>query len=157
MNEVLERYWIAERLPLGIGIPILHNGIEILANNWFKSKKSKTHGVYLPKKEFEQRLNEEFSAIEKKLHSIRYGDRILNRMRGAFQTGAREKVEFFLEEIGLKIGELERRAIHERNKMIHGSLDDDEEAIDKVALLTKVYKTFFHRVLLKVLDYQCLW
>lgn len=154
LNEVLERYWIAERLPLGIGIPILHNGIEILANNWFKSKKSKTHGVYLPKKEFEQRLNEEFSAIEKKLHSIRYGDRILNRMRGAFQTGAREKVEFFLEEIGLKIGELERRAIHERNKMIHGSLDDDEEAIDKVALLTKVYKTFFHRVLLKVLDYQ---
>lgn len=93
MNEVLERYWIAERLPLGIGIPILHNGIEILANNWFKSK-IKNAWCLFAKKEFEQRLNEEFSAIEKKLHSIRYGDRILNRMRGAFQTGAREKLSF---------------------------------------------------------------
>jgi len=146
LNEVLQRYWIAESLPLGIGIPISHNGIEILVNKWFRSKKSKTHGVYLPKREFEQLLNRDFIAIEKKLLNTQYGDRILNRIKSAFQTGANEKVEFFLEEIGLKIGKLERRVICERNKMIHGSPESSEEAIDKVALLTKAYKTFFHRV-----------
>lgn len=153
LDEVLWRYWIAESLPLGTSIPILHNGIEILANNWFKSTKSKTHGFYLSKSQFEQLLNEDFISIERKLN-MQYDDRILNKIKGAFQTGANEKIEFFLQEIGLEIGEMERRAIRERNKMIHGSFNGSEEAIDKTNLLTKTYKTFFHRVFLKILGYQ---
>lgn len=153
LYDVLWRYWIAESLPLEIKIPILHNGIEILVNNWFKSTKSKTHGVYLPKMEFDDLLNEEFLHIEGKLNNINYGDRIIKKIRGSFQAGANDKIEFFLQEIGLEIGDLECKAIRERNKMIHGAYSPRSD-MEKSVLLLDTYKTFFQRVLLKVLDYK---
>ncbi|KAF0194028.1 MAG: hypothetical protein FD169_2074 [Bacillota bacterium] len=157
LNDVIQRYWLAGRLPIGTNIPMLHNGIEILANSWFRSKRTKTSGVYLPKNEFDRLLAEDFETVAKKLEALPHGARILNRMKGSFQTGANEKIELFLQELGLEIGDLERKSIRERNKMIHGSPSRTDVDIDNSILLANTYKTFFHRVILKIMSYQGLY
>jgi len=154
LNEVLWRYWMADSMPLGTNLPMFANGVEILSNCWFKSKQSKTQGVYLPKKEFDSLLKREFSLIESKVKNLQYGNRILNRMKSAFQLGANEKLQFFFDEIGVQPGEIEKKAIRIRNVMIHSSVGNSDEQLQKMMKLTSAYKTFFHRVFLKILGYE---
>ena len=122
---------------------------------WYKSKKSKTKGTYLPKKEFDKLLEDEFKALEAKLEGVTYGDRILNRMRNTFQMGVNQRFDFFFEEIGLPIGERERKAIKARNHVAHGSpalLDAGayQEMIDNKLS----YQTLFNCILLKIMGYD---
>jgi len=99
-------------------------------------------------------LAEDFETVAKKLEVLPHGDRMLNRMKGSFQTGANEKIELFLQELGLEIGDLERKSIGERNKMIHRSPGSTDVDMDNSILMTNTYKTFFHRVILKIMGYQ---
>ena len=84
LDEVLWGYWLADQLPLGADLPVLATSVEILMNPWYKSKKSKSKGTYMPKAEFDKLLKDEFKAIEAKLEGVEYGDRILSCMRNAF-------------------------------------------------------------------------
>ena len=91
---------MANNMPLGTNLPLYANGLEILATAWFKSKESKTKGVYMPKKIYDNLLKDEFISIEKKISEYEYGERILNRIKNSFQLGANEKVSIFFDEIG---------------------------------------------------------
>jgi hypothetical protein len=109
--------------------------------------------VYLAKKEYDELLSSEFGLIENKLENTPYKTRIMNRIKGAYNMGANEQMDFFFEEIHLPIRSVERDAIKERNQMAHGKTMNDkvnENAIN----LTHAYQTLFHRVLLKVLEYD---
>lgn len=154
LNEALYRYWIANNLPIGTNLPILASGIEIIASAWFKSKKSKVKGVYLPKKEFDSLLKDELIKINEKLKNIEYGDRINNRIRNTFNLGVNERLQFFFDEIGLELGEVENKAIRARNIMTHSSTGDSYEEIKEMIDLTNAYKTLFNRVFLKILSYN---
>jgi hypothetical protein len=68
--------------------------------------------------------------------------------------GSNDRLKFFFSEIGLEIGDLEQEAIDSRNIMIHDSIDLSSTAYEKLVLLSLAYKTFFHRVILKVLGYS---
>lgn len=155
LDNVLWGYWLFEELPLGANLPVLATSVEMLKRSWYSSLKSKSRGVYMPKKEFEELLKDELDAIEKKLEKVEYGDRMARRMWGSFNFGSNESMEFFFEELGLPIGPTEQSALRARNPMAHGSsalLDESryQEMIDD----TLAYRTLFNRILLKILDYD---
>lgn len=60
----------------------------------------------------------------------------------------RNKIIF--EELGLKLSNLEKKALKTRNSSIHGSLDSKK--INELILLTKCYYTLINRLLLKILN-----
>lgn len=154
LKDALWSFWVSDDVPTGTNIPIMANALEILKKGWFKSKKSKTKGVYLPKKEFDEILNDNFDEIEHKLKGHKYAERILRRMKGSFNMGVNESLDFFFEEIGLPIGEVEKKAIKARNSIIHDKHGSTDEKMEEIIFYSKVYKTLFHRVFLKLLSYD---
>ncbi len=155
LDEALLRYWIGSTLPVGTNIPIIANGIEILANAWFESERSRSKGTYLPKEEFSALVEEELASIADKLGDNPHKDRILDKMRNANNRGSGEKMELSLQELELRIGTLEREAIKARNKMIHSRVTaSGQEQIEDLVRLSFAYRTLFHRVMLKLLGYS---
>ena len=63
-----------------------------------------------------------------------------------------QKIEEFdiSEELGLKISNLEKKALKARNSSVHGSLNS--EKINDSILLTKCYYTLINRLLLRLLN-----
>ncbi|WP_422448968.1 hypothetical protein [Thermoanaerobacterium sp. DL9XJH110] len=153
LNEALWRYWISNDLPIGANLPILHAGVEILAKAWFKSNKSKTKGVYLSKKEFDELIEDGMKIIVTKLQRQKYGDRMIRKISDAYKMTQNEQLAFFFEEIGLNIGEVENEALKGRNIMAHGSSSQSDEEISYLIYLTRSYQTLFHRIFLKILGY----
>jgi hypothetical protein len=154
MKESLWSLWVSEDVPIGTNIPLVANALEILKKGWFKSNKSKTQGVYLPKKQFDNLLKEDFENINKKIIDIEFNDRILRRMKNSFQMGANESLDFFFEEIGLLVGEIERKAIKLRNAMIHDKHGSTDSELEEIYFYSKVYRSLYNRVFLKLLNYD---
>jgi hypothetical protein len=155
LNEALKCYWLSKERPVGLNLPVLSTGIETLASSWFESRRSKSAGVYMPKKEFGALLEEELETAGAKLADREYGDRVLNRLHGAYNMGANDRLRFFFEEIELPVGEAEWQAVKERNPMAHGAASVfDGSANEKMIKATRVYQTLFHRIVLKLLGYD---
>ncbi len=155
LNEALKCYWLSRELPIGLNLPVLSTGIETLADSWLNSKNSDTGGVYMPENEYNALLRDELRTAKAKLKDRKYGDRVLNRLRHAYDLGPTNKPLMFFEEIGLPVGQAERQAIKERNPMAHGaSRVFDGSANEKMIKETHVYQTFFHRVVLKLLGHE---
>lgn len=152
LDKVMSIYWLSKRQPLGYGTPMLANGIETLSKKWFKSNKTKTSGVYMKKKVFEELLSDCFSNIETKLDGNQYSERILGKIKRTYNMGVNERLEVFLEEIGLNVSEGEKRAIKFRNTMVHDN--PSYEDIGDLLSLSKSYEVFFNRVFLKILEYE---
>jgi hypothetical protein len=154
LNQALWGYWLSERSPLGANLPELATSIEIIKNAWFRSSGSKSRGVYMRKKEFDKLLVEELAAVDGKLEGVEYGDRMSRRIHNAFNMGANERLEFFFDEIGLPVGEVEWAAIAARNPMAHGSTElFDASNYQEMINSTLAYRTLFNRIILKILDY----
>jgi len=153
LNEVLWRYWIGSELPLGSNIPIMANGIEILTKYWFKSQKSRSKGIYLPKDEFDSITGEEFERIGTKLEENPSKEKILNKLKGGYSMTLTDRLKFFFSEIELIIGDREQEAINCRHKMIHSNVLTRDAEIEKVIRLSYAYRCLFHRTLLKILGY----
>lgn len=127
----------------------------MLKKAWYLSRKSKSRGIYMPKKEFDELLGDELATIEEKPREVKHGERMVRRMRGTFNFGATESMEFFLEELGLPIGPTERSALRARNSMAHGSSALlDESRYQEMINDTLSYRTLFNRILLKILGYN---
>ena len=154
LDEVLWRFWVGSRLPIGVNIPIIASGIEILARSWLESSQSDMRSVYMEKNEFEKLLEKELSAIEVRLGTQKYRDRMIRRIMGAYNMGSNEKLEFFFEGINLPLGKIENEAMKSRNSMIHGSVDGSDSDFEHLVQLTDAYTTLFHRTILKILGYS---
>lgn len=152
LKQALWSYWVSLDLPIGVNLPILSAGVETIAKSWFKTSKSKTKGVYLEKKEYDELLASEFNLIEEKLRENVYKQRILNKIKYAFNMSANDRLNFFFSEIDLPIGKTEAKAIEGRNSMAHGDIMSDE--VEKMVRLTRAFQTLFHRILLKILGYD---
>jgi len=153
LAQALQYYWAATGSPIGANLPILHAGIEAISKSWFATKESKTKGVYIPKKRYDNLLKDDLSSIAKKLQSVPYGDKMLNKIKSAYSFGVNEKMNFFFDEIGLKLGDIENAALKARNPMAHGNIEGDKPVNEKV-METRAYETLFHRILLKILHYD---
>ncbi len=155
LNEALKCYWLSRALPIGLNLPVLSTGIETLADSWLNSKNSDTGGVYMPENEYNALLRDELRMAKAKLKDRKYGDKVFNKLRYAYDLGPTNKPLMFFEEIGLPVGQAEWRAIKERHPMAHGaSRVFDGSANEKMTKATRVYQTFFHRIVLKLLGHD---
>lgn len=153
LREALWMAWMALRMPVGFDLPLYGAALERIMIAWFKSTRSKSKGVYMPKAEFESLLGDEFLSIDTKLGERQYADRILRRVRGTFQMGVNERFEVFFAELGLPCGAVETEAIRARNDFAHpgGKRTNDDQ---KQVKLGRAYMTLLNRVILKVLDHS---
>lgn len=151
LGSAIWTVWAGERMPVTFDLPLFSAALERVMNAWFKSTKTKTRGIYMPKRDFEELLADELAAAEVKLKSVSYGDRIGRRMRGAFNMGANERYELFLQELGLPYGEGELAALRGRNAPAHGGT---ESKGDRWIRLGAAYRVLFNRIVLKLLGYD---
>lgn len=154
LSPALWRYWISKNTPIGANLPILAAGIEILAQAWFASKESQIKGAYMKKDDYDKLLEEEFEKISQKLKNEKYCDNMIGRIKNAFNMGVNDRLLIFFDEIGLKIGEVEKSAIKARNLMAHGYVPLNDSEWDKMIQKTYVYDTLFNRAVLKILGYE---
>ncbi|WP_242230400.1 HEPN domain-containing protein [Bacillus cereus group sp. BfR-BA-01491] len=153
LSNALWKYWIAENMPIGTNLPVLAAAIEGLAKNWFKSKMSKTKGVYMESKAFKNLLSAEIESIKQKMSQIENGQKIINKINSSYNMGANDRLNYFFEELNITVGEAERAALKARNAMAHGDASSSQETVQLVKM-TRIYQTFFHRVILKLLGYE---
>lgn len=154
LTHALWRYWISKDSPIGANLPILAAGIEMIAQAWFLSKESKIKGVYMDKDKYDELLKDEIENISDKLSKVNNGEKMLNKIKNAYNLGSNDRLLLFINEIGLKIGAVEESAIKARNLMAHGYVPKDDREWDEMIQKTYVYDTLFNRVVLKILGYE---
>ena len=154
LKDVLWKYWIAKHSPFGTNLPILSSALETLAEQVLKNHPEKKH-FYIETTKFQEMIGEELTTIDTKLDNHPDKDKIMNKIRGASQRGANEKLEMMFEILKFKVDKIERKALKARNKMAHSSLGEiSMDETKKLIKLTRAYETLFHRVFLKLLNYN---
>ncbi|TRM10704.1 hypothetical protein FH966_02665 [Lentibacillus cibarius] len=154
LNSVLSRYWIAKDMPLGTNLPVLASGLEVLVDSWFKSSISKNKGIHIDKDTYWVMIEDELSSLSLKLDNYPFKEKILNKLKFAYNMGVNEKKEKFFEEINLPININDKKALRARNDMAHGSTIKSEKDIIKTLRSSRTYETLFERTILKILDYD---
>lgn len=152
LSETIWMYWLSKIVPLGSGLVYLSASLENLMNACYHSVKSKSKGAYLDTDTWNGFLKAPLELLENNLGQTKYADRILGRVKRANALGVNEKFEFFFEEIGLPIGDVERAAIKSRNVFAHGG-NLDLRKIELVVEATSAFKVLINRALLKMFGY----
>jgi hypothetical protein len=154
LNHAIDRFWIANEIPIGVNLPVLAGAIEVVTGEYLKMT-GNDQLEYLPKAEYERLIRDEVAQIKSKMATLNGGEIILNKIIGAFRKGPNEKINLFFSLLNLDTGKAEKEAINLRNKMAHGKRDynNDDRVFDDL-ILTRVYQVLFNRVILKMLDYD---
>ena len=151
LNDVLERYWLANTLPIGVNLPILAGALEIMMKAWFKGKRSITKGVYIPAKQYEAVIGDLKRQVADALGDCEFKENILNKISNAYQMGVNDRYFIFLRELGLEYGSAEEACIRARNAFTHGENGmDDRDTLQK----TKTMFLLVGRICLKLLGYS---
>jgi hypothetical protein len=79
---------------------------------------------------------------------------MVGRIKTAFNMGTNDRLLAFFDEIGLRIGDVEKSAIKARNLMAHGYVPSNESEWEEMIRQTYIYETLFNRVFLKILEYE---
>jgi hypothetical protein len=109
----------------------------------------------MQKKDFDALLGAELASAKSKLESHKYGAKILNKLRHAYEMSAKDSLQYFFDDIGLSVGKTEWDAINERNPMAHGAARVfDGTTNERMIQATRVCQTLFHRIVLKLLGYD---
>jgi len=154
LNTAISRFQMAKTLPLGSNLPILSSAVEIIAGAYMELSNTITT-EYLSEKEYNNLIKDEILQIKEKLMNIEGGEKIISKIENAFRKGVNEKMNSFLQSIGIEIGKLEKDAINLRNKMAHSSRDYSiEEKIHDDIVLSRAYEVLFNRIVLKLLNYN---
>lgn len=144
--------WIGQRMPATFDSPLYASALEALMQGWFKSKRSKSGGVYMPYKEFRKAFDgplKDFAAIAKRLP---YGDRMTRKVDRANAMGVNERFEVFFEELGMPYGDGELDIIQARNIAAHGGVSDRSK--QEILFLGNGYRTLVNRVILTMIAYK---
>lgn len=159
LNEVLEKYWLSKAIPNEAEIIILAASLELLFKSWYNSKNSKSQGNFLTNKKFLEVFSKELDSIKNKLDTIDwqfpdFKERFYNKIKNSNQMGFNASIHFFFkDEIGLNIGEIEKKAIQYRNNPVHGHILKTDE-VNEMIKMTLAYRTLVNRTILKILGYN---
>ena len=152
LQDALLSYWLADEAFSGIDLTIYASALEALKQPWLKSK-SRSLGQYMPEAEFKERLSVQLQALKERIDELQLPLAIMNKMNAAWRMGANEQLAAFLDELPVRIGPAEKRAIKARNAPTHGGLKAgaDFRALTRHA---HAYRVLFVRSFLKVLGYD---
>ena len=163
LNDALWAYWLARDMPAGIGLPIFAAGVEAMMKKWFKSEKSKSHGVYMTEDEFEEISKNEINNIKTKLRS-NYSDKlneqdcdkIVDYLEKGFHRGVTAQFKVFFDEINLAIYGNEWKAINARHDVAHGRflLAIKPKKRRRMIQHGFAYETIIHKTLLWLMGYS---
>ena len=166
LNYTLWAYWLARDTPAGMGLPIFAAGVEAVMKKWFKSEKSKSHGVYMTNDEFGEISKNEINNIKTKLRSNyrdklneRDCDKIVDYLKRGYNRGVKAQFKVFFDEINLYLDENEWKAIDARNDVAHGRflLASDRKKSRDMIRFGFAYETIIHKILLRMLKYSGLY
>jgi hypothetical protein len=144
--------WIGQRMPATFDSPLYAAALEALMQGWFKSKRSKSGGVYMPYTEFRKTFAaplKDFAAIA---NGLPYGERMTRKVGRANDMGVNERFELFFEELGMPYGDGELQIIRARNIAAHGGLSDRSK--QDILFLGNGYRTLVNRVILTMIGYR---
>lgn len=163
LDEVFRRYWLSQSLPSYSRLIILAGGFELLSACWHESYESKSKGKFLPSNMFKNLFKDDLKSIKDKLNKLecekdcddfdKNKERIYQKMFELNNMGTKASIINFLNEINLKIGEVEEKAILCRNEPAHGNILNTNE-FEKLKNYEEAYRTLFNRAILKILGYE---
>jgi hypothetical protein len=154
LEDALDRYWMAGKIPLGANLPVLAGALEIIASGYLRQNKEASSD-YIPEDIYLRMISDELKSLQAKLKDVEGGAIMINKVRGAFRKGMNEKMSNFFKGIDLIIGKDEKAALLLRNKMTHGARDYSEtKRVHEDLRLTRVYEMLFHRVFFAVIGYS---
>jgi len=165
LDDALWRYWTFQELPLGINLPMLVTGIEILAAAWFASPSSASHGNFTPKRQFIAMLQEDFNRIRAKLgraaeleptmaHLQNQGtlDRLMQRMEDSFQMGSTAKTRAFFRELDVTPTIRQLESLKGRHAQIHSQGAPKKPR--ELWSLSENLRALFYKTMLRLLGYS---
>ena len=97
---------------------------------------------------------QKLSSIEVKLENKEFGDKLMNKLRNAYQMGVMDRFRFFFKELPLDIDKNGWAAINERHSVAHGRISRSEEKRGQMIEHTSAYEKIIHEILLRLIGYS---
>ena len=154
LDKALLNLWWCEVIPLEFHIPIMHQAIEILAKDWILSPHYKGEKTYVKKEDYEKFYLNLLPTLKENFSQCKHYEKLESTIRNANNIGTNHRIMIFLNSLGLELGSEEKKAMNQRNSLMHDQKNVSIEFIDNIKYYTNVYKSFFHRVILKMLEYD---
>lgn len=150
LSYIIHQLLLSMTVPVEAEIVMIGACLDKLSEIWFKSSKSKSNGKLIEKKKFDKLIGQYIDNLKS---SFKDYPKVFVKIENSFQASGKQKVDFFLEELELKTGNVENESRAHRNKPAHGNLSDDECSF-KLRYLTDAYRTLLNRIILKILNYR---
>ncbi len=148
LSDALWTYWVAIESPLSADLVHYAAAVEALKNSWFRSTRTKSKGVYLPKEDYERLSCKTIDSLRGQVPQA-----VLNRITGAYRMGNAEQLRAFFDEIELPVGSNEEQAMKARHGSAHGGLSTEAD-VEELVRHANGYRALFERTFLRLLGYE---
>lgn len=136
----------ARTQPAEVKIQPLAATFDNICNQYF----SKRENTIISKEIFEEFKTDIDKKIDELDVSEEQRDILKSKTSQINNQSINQRNKLIFEELGLKLSNLEQKALKARNSSVHGSLDS--KRINELILLSKCYFTLINRLLLKILN-----
>jgi len=136
----------ARTQPAEVKIQPLAATFDNICNQYF----SKRENTIISKEIFEEFKTDIDKKIDELDVSEEQRDILKSKTSQINNQSINQRNKLIFEELGLKLSNLEQKALKARNSSVHGSLDSKK--INELILLSKCYFTLINRLLLRILD-----
>ncbi len=154
LHFLLASYWIGQRLPRGLDIPIYHSGLDTLANYWLKISGTPTQKHWIPKDKYKEILEEYLPQILEKIKDQQNCHAVKSNIERANEISLSKKIDFLFEGNNLRKSDKENDAIKNRNKVHDISKLSYRNNFDDTVNRSYVYLILINRIILKILGYS---
>ncbi len=153
LRDSLLTYWLANESYSGVDLALYGSAVEALKHAWFKSSKTRSKGVHMSQGEFERLAADSLPTLQQQLMDGGAPRAMIEKLSGVYRMGGNEQLNTFFAELGLTVGKVERDAIKERNRPVHGGLaaGTDQRRLVRAG---NAYRCLFVRVFLKMIGYS---
>lgn len=148
--QIIDNLLISMCVPTEVEIMMIGGCLDEISKKWFESDMSSSQGKIIDAKKYNEILSKELSVIRKKLEKY---PKIYSNIENSYNLSGRKKVDLFLDELGIKIGDSENKARTYRNIPAHGQYMSDKTRF-KFVYVTDIYRSFLNRVILKLLGFH---
>lgn len=150
LSQIMDNLLISMCVPTEAEIIIIGGCLDELSKKWFKSDRSPSNGKRIEVKKYNSLISKELSIIEEKLEKY---PEIYSNIKNSYKLSGRKKVDLFLDELEIDIGDSEDKARTYRNIPAHGQ-DMSDKTRFKFVYVTDIYRSFLNRIILKLLGFH---